>query len=602
MSGQIFISYRHGDSSAWAGRLNDRLLQKFPKTKIFMDVDSLDLGIDFVKEIEGSVGSCEVLIAVIGGRWLTSSNEKRRRRLDDPEDFVRIEIATALRRNIRVFPVLVEGASMPKARDLPDDLKALVRQNALEVSHNRFDADLGRLIAALERVLEKTTEREEKERLEREKKERLETERRQKEEQERLEAERRETKTKESASKRGAAASFKSLVRSFTHPNQSTSVQDILDRLEAARKQRDAEFKQKEEQWRLEAERRETEEKERLPERLEAERRETEAKERLEEAWCQQKEFAERLEARRQWRKNLRPVAGIVTLLAIVIGLVVGATIYFSSHPSKPATPDVSKPPSVTPEATKDHPWENSLGMKFVPVAGTHVLFSVWDTRVEDFERFVNSVGYKQTVNPYLDARKGAYSGAYWKNTDDKQGPTYPVVDVSWEDARAFCEWLTKTEQASGRLPNRSLYRLPTDQEWSVAVGLTSEPGNTPEEKDGKIKVYPWGAQWPPSKGAGNYCGEESRVRTSDFIKGYKDDYVYRSPVGSFAANQFRLYDMGGNVWQWCEDRYKKEYRVLRGASWDGNTPGTLLASCRYFHLPNSGIADAGFRCVVARE
>jgi len=164
-------------------------------------------------------------------------------------------------------------------------------------------------------------------------------------------------------------------------------------------------------------------------------------------------------------------------------------------------------------------------------VVGTQVLFSVWDTRVQDFEMFVKSTGY--------DAGEG------WKNPGFKQGPTYPVVYVSWKDAKAFCEWLTKTEQASGRLPQGSLYRLTSDQEWSVAVGLLSEPGNTPLAKDSKIKVYPWGTQWPPPAGAGNYCGEESKVRTKFFIEGYKDDYVYTNPVGSFAANQFGLYDMG---------------------------------------------------------
>jgi formylglycine-generating enzyme required for sulfatase activity len=274
-------------------------------------------------------------------------------------------------------------------------------------------------------------------------------------------------------------------------------------------------------------------------------------------------------------------------------------TVQPSAQPTAPVavaipSPSISATPSkeelarrALDNAAKDHPWVNSLGMKFVPVAGTDALFSVWDTRVQDFETFVKSTGYD--------------AGEDWKNPGFEQGPTYPVVNVSWEDARAFCEWLTKTEQASGRLPNGSLYRLPTDQEWSVAVGLPSEPGNTPEEKDGKIKVYPWGTQWPPPNGAGNYSGEE---RTSDPIYGYKDDYVHTSPVGSFAANQFGLYDMGGNVWQWCEDRYNNaqvQY-VLRGASWNIYYPDGLLASYRFRSTPGRRNDDFGFRCVVAVE
>jgi hypothetical protein len=149
MGGQIFINYRRDDASHAAGRLYDRLSAHF---ETFMDVD-MDLGIDFVETIEKSVGSSDVLIAVIGKRWLTSSDEEGRRRLDNPEDLVRLEIATALKRGIRVIPVLVEGALMPRSDQLPDDLKALVRRNALEVSHISFRADTERMIAEVERAL-----------------------------------------------------------------------------------------------------------------------------------------------------------------------------------------------------------------------------------------------------------------------------------------------------------------------------------------------------------------------------------------------------------------------------------------------------------------
>ena len=188
MSGQIFISYRREDASYPAGRLYDRLSAHFPQNQIFIDVDTIEPGIDFVKALEESVGACDVLIAVIGKRWLTSCDQEGKRQLENPEDFVRIEIATALKRDIRVIPVLVENASMPRSGDLPDDLKSLVRRQALAVSHDRFRADSERLIGTLERALEKTTT----ERREREEKERLEAERRETEANERLESEQRE--------------------------------------------------------------------------------------------------------------------------------------------------------------------------------------------------------------------------------------------------------------------------------------------------------------------------------------------------------------------------------------------------------------------------
>jgi hypothetical protein len=153
MSGQIFISYRREDSAASAGRLYDRLSGRFPSNRIFIDVDNIAPGVDFVKAIEKSVGSCDVLISVVGERWLTATDEDGKRRLDCPDDFVRLEIATALRRDIRVIPVLVDGASMPRSGELPDELKSLVRLQALKVSQDRFRSDSAALVTAVDQAL-----------------------------------------------------------------------------------------------------------------------------------------------------------------------------------------------------------------------------------------------------------------------------------------------------------------------------------------------------------------------------------------------------------------------------------------------------------------
>lgn len=145
MSG-IFICYRREDSIAYAGRLYDRLADRFGEERIFMDIDTMKVGLDFVEQIEKAVQSCDVLIAVIGKTWLNIQDEKGHRRLDNPEDFVKVEIQAALERNIPVIPLLVGGVGMPKAADLPGPIAKLTRRHAMKMSDERFRADATRLI------------------------------------------------------------------------------------------------------------------------------------------------------------------------------------------------------------------------------------------------------------------------------------------------------------------------------------------------------------------------------------------------------------------------------------------------------------------------
>ena len=153
--GRIFISYRRDDSAYPAGWLYDRLAERFGAEQIFKDVDSIELGEDFVQEIGEAVGQADVLLALIGERWLNAADEHGGRRLDDPDDFVRIEIEAALEREVRVIPILVEGAGMPREEQLPESLKPLARRQALELSPARFRSDTAKLLGVLERALAK---------------------------------------------------------------------------------------------------------------------------------------------------------------------------------------------------------------------------------------------------------------------------------------------------------------------------------------------------------------------------------------------------------------------------------------------------------------
>jgi len=141
MAGKIFINYRRDDSPGTAGRLHDRLAQTFGRKNLFMDVDHIPAGVDFTEYLHSQVAACDVFLTVIGPNWLDAKDDSGRRRFDNPDDFVTIEIAAALARNIRVIPVLIDGARTPKAEKLPDSIKPLVRRNAVEVRNTNFGRD-----------------------------------------------------------------------------------------------------------------------------------------------------------------------------------------------------------------------------------------------------------------------------------------------------------------------------------------------------------------------------------------------------------------------------------------------------------------------------
>jgi len=178
-------------------------------------------------------------------------------------------------------------------------------------------------------------------------------------------------------------------------------------------------------------------------------------------------------------------------------------------------------------KATKDQPFVNLLGMKFVPVkitggpnAGQQVLFNVWETRVQDYRKYAEA---NNVVN------------GEWNTPGFAQGDDHPVVNVSWDDATEFCKWLTKSDRNNGEIHSTAKYRLPTDHEWSCAVGIgeREDAKATPAHKSLNISdVYPWGTQWPPPKGAGNYSRQLE-----------VDDYDRTSPVGSFSA----IHEIGHN-------------------------------------------------------
>ncbi len=214
----------------------------------------------------------------------------------------------------------------------------------------------------------------------------------------------------------------------------------------------------------------------------------------------------------------------------------------------------------------------NHLGMQFQVIDKDSPLFSIWETRVVDYKTFSDETGRK------------------WDAPDFEQTGLHPVVNVSWGDAVAFCRWLTLREQTAGTLPEGARYRLPTSAEWDKAAGLSPVTPQNMHRADLMAIEYPWGGDWPPPRNAGNYH-PDLRI----------DDYNFTAPVGSFTPSASGLYDLGGNVWEWCMDPYNNalDFRVLRGASWRMRTPSDLQTRFRVGNIMNLRLDTYGFRVVL---
>jgi hypothetical protein len=150
---EIFLSYRRQDAAPYARLLQSQLKERFPAAHIFLDLDSIEPGRDFAEVIQEAIGSCAVLVTLIGRQWTTVTDGQGRRRLDDPDDYVRFEVQTALDRGVRVIPVLVDGAAPLRGQELPAGLRPLARLNALELSYCRYEFDANRLLDLIQQVL-----------------------------------------------------------------------------------------------------------------------------------------------------------------------------------------------------------------------------------------------------------------------------------------------------------------------------------------------------------------------------------------------------------------------------------------------------------------
>lgn len=285
------------------------------------------------------------------------------------------------------------------------------------------------------------------------------------------------------------------------------------------------------------------------------------------------------------WRESLHAEGSAGTPARMEAGAVASAT---TEEAGKSA-----RAPSDLSAATKDEPFENSLSMKFVPVPGTEVLFCIHETRWRDYEEYAEDV---DNVSPHWKTQ--THDGFEVK--DDAED--HPVVNVSWGDAEAFCQWLSKKEG--------KIYRLPTDREWSVAAGIGElevwDPSTTPETVAKSNDLFPWGKEWPPVEVVGNYSDESRKKKASPpgnalFIDGYDDGFPTTAPVMSLTPNELGLYDLSGNAWEWVSDWYSDAAleRTARGASWNDAIDASVWLSARKSNRPDNLYYARGFRVVV---
>jgi serine/threonine protein kinase/formylglycine-generating enzyme required for sulfatase activity len=234
-------------------------------------------------------------------------------------------------------------------------------------------------------------------------------------------------------------------------------------------------------------------------------------------------------------------------------------------------------------------PWQNSLGMKFVSLG--QAMIATHETTRKDFAEYASAKNL-----PLVEGREL-----------EKEG-TLPVTLVTRAEAQAFCEWLTEHERGKGLLEPGQLYRLPSDDEWSMAAYLPREKGASPSERNMRItNIYPWGFTWPPMPKPGNLF-DKSADPKGQGITGYDDGKVALAAIGSFRPDSRGLYDLAGNVWEWIsepwggDDPATKDQGVVRGGSYTTMKREELLASFRFKLPADTRLPDVGFRCVLVED
>jgi formylglycine-generating enzyme required for sulfatase activity len=583
MSGKIFINYRRGDVPEAAGRLFDRLQDVFKHDQLFMDVDSIAPGMDFVRVLGERVAESDVLLAVIGKGWLQARDAAGERRLDNPEDFVRIEIASAIKQDKLVIPVLVGNAEMPRSEDLPEELRPLARRNAVRLTHERFRADVQGLIKALQHSLTGMEEVR-----------KAEAERRAAEDHQRQETEAR--RAQEEASKKALELERKRA----TEAAEAAKKAQALVSAELATRNLAAEAK---------------------PETPAADEPPVEEK---------SPEPSSAITSATQQKFEPPPAWLLVKPTFLAVGLIIfgifcagAAWLVLSpaglpadkiaatsevaaTAPSTPAKtpPDLATAVPLTPDrehvlAPKDTFKECTNCPKMVVVpAGSFTMGSPSNElgrETNEGPQHVVTVARQFAVGRFavsFDEWDACVAGGGcngYKPPDQGWGRgQLPAINVSFDDAAAYVSWLSRITGRSYRLLSEA------EREYVARAGTTT--------------VFWWGNSI--STNQANYNGNYT------YGNGVKGPYRGRTTVvDTFEANAWGLFQVHGNLWEWVSDCFRSDYsnapadgssaqtddcglRTLRGGSWD-RKPAFLRSASRLGW--NHAVRDNSFGFRVAR-
>lgn len=231
-------------------------------------------------------------------------------------------------------------------------------------------------------------------------------------------------------------------------------------------------------------------------------------------------------------------------------------------------------------EGTQSPVWQNSLGMVFRPVPEHRAQMCIWEARIMDFAEFVADTGYDATGDAwtYVDDQ-WVQQGYAWSNTGYRVTSQHPVCAVSWQDAMAFCAWLTERERADGSITMGQRYRLPTEQEWASSAGIPLNHVRSELHPDVKKTLYLGNFHW---------------------LLGI-DPFEFTAPVGSFMPNPNGFHDMAGNVWEYCLDDAGDGTRVIRGGAWLNRSDYYATAAARGRSRESIRSVLYGFRVVLGQ-